>query len=127
MTSTSPTLHLAHPQPVAWNAVVEPLAKEFNLKQVSYDEWMTCLEKSGRGLSAESEVEMMRRNPALKLFEFFKDAQAFAGRSPEAMGLPQMDVTKAQKAAPSLRELPQLSGKDALSWVGYWRRFGFLQ
>lgn len=124
--STSSTLHLAHPRPVGWSAVVEPLAHEFKLDQVSYDDWMTRLEKSGRGLSAESEVEMMRRNPALKIFDFFKDAQNGMGRSPEAMGLPQMDVTEAQVSAPSLRTLPQLSGRDAMNWVGYWKKSGFL-
>jgi hypothetical protein len=106
---------------------MSPLAKEFNLEEVTYDEWMARLEKSGRGLSAESEVEMMRHNPALKIFDFFKDAQHGANRSPEGMGLPQMDVTEAQKSAPLLRSLPQLSGNDAMSWVGYWRRIGFLQ
>ncbi|KIP01948.1 hypothetical protein PHLGIDRAFT_319891 [Phlebiopsis gigantea 11061_1 CR5-6] len=125
-TSKSSTLHLAHPRPVAWSAVVEPLATEFNLAQVSYDEWMARLEKSGRGLSAESEVAMMRHNPALKIFDFFKDAQNGIDRSPEAMALPQMDVTEAQVSAPSLRTLPQLSGRDAMNWVAYWRKLGFL-
>ncbi|EKM51191.1 uncharacterized protein PHACADRAFT_263199 [Phanerochaete carnosa HHB-10118-sp] len=127
MTASASTLHLAHPRPVEWRAVTVPLADAFGLEQVSYDEWMARLEKSGRGLSAESEVEMMRHNPALKLFDFFKEAQTFAGRSPEAMGLPQMDVTEAQKAAPSLRVMPQFSGKDAMNWVGYWKRIGSLQ
>ncbi|GJE93538.1 acetyl-CoA synthetase-like protein [Phanerochaete sordida] len=123
----APTLHLAHPRPVAWRAVTAPIAAEFGLEEVSYDAWMARLEKSGRGLSAAEEVDMMRRNPALKLFEFFKEAQDFAGRSPEAMGLPQMDVSEAQEAAPSLRALPQLSDKDAMSWVGYWKKIGHLE
>lgn len=125
-TSKSSTLHLAHPRPASWRAVVGPVGKEFNLEEVSYDEWMDRLEKSGRGLSAESEVEMMRHNPALKIFDFFKDAQHGADRSPEAMGLPMMDVTEAQKSAPSLRKLPLMSGRDAMNWVGYWRRIGFM-
>ena len=125
-TSKSSTLHLAPPRPVAWDAVVKPLAEEFNLEEVSYDDWMARLEKSGRGLSAESEVEMMRHNPALKIFDFFKDAQNAIDRSPEAMGLPQMDVTEAQDSAPSLRGLTLLSGRDTMNWVGYWRKIGFL-
>lgn len=106
--------------------MAEPLAAEFKLAQTSYDDWMTRLEKSGRGLSAESEVEMMRHNPALKIFDFFKDAQNGMGRSPEAMALPQMDVTEAQVSAPSLRTLPLLSGEDAMNWVAYWKEGGFL-
>lgn len=125
-TSKSSTLHLAHPQPVAWRAVIKPLAEEFNMETVSYDDWMVRLEKSGRGLSAESEVEMMRHNPALKIFDFFKDAQGGIDRSPEAMGLPQMDVTEAQNSAPSLRTLSLLSGHDAMNWIRYWRKIGFL-
>ena len=103
-----------------------PLADEYKLDQVSYDDWMARLEKSGRGLSAESEVEMMRRNPALKIFDFFKDAQNGMGRSPEAMGLPLMDVSVAAKVSRSLRDAPMLTVKDALRWLCYWRDVRFI-
>ena len=69
---------------------------------------------------------MMRRNPALKLLGFFRDGAEGEQRSPEAMGLPLLDVTLAKGAAPSLRTLHQLTAEDALSWVAYWRRIGHL-
>lgn len=121
-------LHLAHPRPVKWSAIMVPVARRLGLRIVSFDEWYGLLEKSGAGLGADSEVEMMQRNPALKILEFFAHAKAQMGASPEAMGLPVLDVSMAQKAAPSLGPdaLPQLSATDALKWIAYWGSIGAL-
>lgn len=125
-TSTFPNLHLAHPYPTSWESVCAPIAKEFSLQSVPYSTWLARLEKSGRGLNADAEVEMMRRNPALKFIGFFRDGAEGAQRSSEAMGLPLLDVSLAKEAAPSLQTLQQLTSEDALSWVAYWRRVGHL-
>lgn len=123
---TNDILHLAHPRPVHWHAVMEPVSKYLGLPLVPYDEWYARLEKSAEGLRADSEVELMRKNPALKILEFFGNAKAKMEDSPEAMGLPMLSVTHAEKAAPSLgpEALPQLTGADALRWIEYWKRLG---
>ncbi|GJE93572.1 acetyl-CoA synthetase-like protein [Phanerochaete sordida] len=46
----------------------------------------------------------------------------------EALGLPKLAVVEAMKVAPSLDEehLPQLTEKDALHWLQYWKAIGYL-
>lgn len=71
----------------------------------------------------------MLDNPAVMLQDFFAhESSAEAQREPEAMGMRTLDVKKALNVAPALSEenLPQLNEKDALLWVAYWRRIGFL-
>lgn len=123
-------LHLAHPRPVAWSAVMGPLAEQLHLPLVSYDEWLARLTRSGEGFyhDADSEVEAMRHNPALKILDFFTNLKAAPTASPEAMGLPPLDTSEAQRIAPALspKKLPKLSGQDAVSWIAYWKKIGFL-
>lgn len=126
-------LHLVHPSPTRWNTVCSPIAEDFGLERVPYTTWLARLEKSGRGLNAEAEVVMMRRNPALKILQFFRDgaSSAKAGREdgsdvPEAMGLPHLDVTDAKQAAPSLRTLPPLSESDVRGWLKFWKSVGHI-
>lgn len=125
--ANAPYLHLVHPRPVKWSTIMEPMAKTLDLPIVSYDEWVTRLEKSGDGLTADEEVEVMRLNPALKVIDTFIQGRATTS-SPEAMGLPQLAVTQAEKVSPSLaaERLPQLTVQDALRWVAYWKSIGFL-
>ncbi|THG97397.1 hypothetical protein EW026_g4592 [Hermanssonia centrifuga] len=126
--SDVPNMHLGHPRPVSWSAIMGPVAKSLNLPLVPYNEWFALLEKSGEGLDADSEVEMMHQNPGLKLLDFFRDTLDATSSSIEAAGLPPLDVTEALKVAPSLDSdrLAQMSGDDSLRWVGYWQKTGFL-
>ena len=91
-----------------------------------FDEWYAALAKSIDGLHADSEVEMTKHNPALKILDFFAAANEKMHQSEEAMGLPRLDTSLAQRMAPSLGpdKLKQLSADDALSWVRYWQRVG---
>lgn len=129
----SSKLHLVHPSPTRWNTVCSPIADEFELERVSYTVWLARLEKSGRGLSAEAEVTMMRRNPALKILQFFREGGSGVNASgeggvkvPEAMGLPHLEVTEATQAAPSLRTLPPLSESDVRAWLEFWKGVGHI-
>lgn len=47
----------------------------------------------------------------------------------EALGLPRLSVSEAERAAPSLRPetLPQLTEQDAMKWLQYWRSIGYLR
>ncbi|KAG8908187.1 hypothetical protein FRB99_008730 [Tulasnella sp. 403] len=125
--SEADVLHLAHPRPVAWTEVFGPISKALGVPLVSYDEWLRKLDESLG--SAPSEVEAAKENPALRLIDFFRSNNA--GTPPpgrEAGGLPKLATDIAVQVAPCLTEeqLPPLSERDALSWVEYWQKTGFL-
>lgn len=121
-------LHLIHPRPMHWSSIMEPLAQALGLLVVPYDEWIERLEQSGERLTADEEVEIMWQNPALKLIGTFIRAKMAPSTCREAMGVPHLDSTQAQRVSPSLtpQALPQLSTNDALQWVAYWKRIGYL-
>lgn len=121
----APTLHLAHLQPVAWNTVCKPIAEALCLPLVSYNQWLNLLTKSDEDVGAGTRVEVMHRNPALKIVDFFADAERRAGAL-EAMGMPRMDASVAAGVAPSLQNLPVLTAEDALRWLECWRRVRFI-
>lgn len=108
---------------------MKPLANSFGLRTVSFDEWVSLLEKSGENLSADAEVEVPRHNPALKIIDTFIQGRDVGDISEEVLGLPHLDTTNAKKASSSLASdnlLPQLSANDALRWVSCWKSIGFL-
>lgn len=123
-------LHLVHPRPVPWHSIIEPMAGLLCLPLVPYVEWVSRLQQSREGLSATEEVESMQMNPALKIVDTFLEGKVAmeTSMSTEAMGLPQLEVTKAAKASPSLTpdQLPQQTAGDALRWITYWKDIGFL-
>lgn len=121
-------LHLLHPRPVSWASIMEPLAKVLGLGIVPFEEWVNRLEKSGEDLTADKEVEVMRQNPALKIIGTFIRAKLAPPMCREAMGIPHLDSTQAQRVSSSLapERLPELTVSDALRWVEYWKSIGFL-
>ena len=123
--SEIPFLHLAHPHPVAWSIILDPIARELGLARMTFDAWLCALEKSGEGLSAEDEVQATRENPALKLLSFFAQGTGDRG-STGAFGIQALDVTNARKASRTLNDLPPLAEGDVMNWLSYWRRIGFL-
>ena len=118
--SSYPVLHLAHPRPVAWNTILSTVSHALDLPLVPYSEWIQTLKKSREGLSAQQETDAYQANPALKLLDFFTSANVNA--LGEALGVPNMDLTKAVKAAPALSEdnLPQLNEVNVSRWLAYW-------
>ena len=117
-------LHLAHPRPVPWQAIVTPISESQKLALVSYDEWLGRLRESAEGLKSldsERAMQQMAVNPALRLLDFFSSVKGGTSKG-EAMGMCQMDMTRALEVAPSLSEgeLPRLTVKDVLSWMAYW-------
>lgn len=141
--SPTPVLHLAHPKPVPWSAVFEPIAKNLDLPFVPFEKWLDLLEKSGDPVQQKqdghvpngnahaatmlSPEEMMMKNPALTIVDFFRAVRS-APEAAEAMGIIGMDVSQSKRVAPALHEehLGQLGERDALSWLQYWRGVGFL-
>lgn len=118
-------LHLAHPYSIPWSVILDSVAQELSLPQVPFDQWLSALEKSGEGLSAESEVEMTRDNPALKLLDFFTQGTGTLGMR-GAFNIQALDVSNARRVSRTLNKLSPLTGDAARSWISYWRRTGFL-
>ncbi len=123
--SSVANLHLAHPRPVSWSTIMEPIAQHLALDLVPYDEWFAQLEKKSSGLGADAEVEMLRQFPAAKILDFFSHEKSNS-ISVEAMGIPRLDVSEAQRISTTLQKLPPLTGDDALRWVAYWKQAGLL-
>ncbi|RPD77018.1 acetyl-CoA synthetase-like protein [Lentinus tigrinus ALCF2SS1-7] len=122
--SPEPFLHLIHPHPPRWHDVIAPIAEQFNVPLVSYEQWISALEKSVEAGSA-AEIEAMRQNPALRLLPFYKSAkQAVDGR--EALGLVSLSTEKATKVSKSLAQMPMLGAERAKMWVAAWKSSGFL-
>lgn len=177
-------LHLAHPRPILWNTLFEPVRAKYNLGLVPYNHWFAKLAASaeditgtcdpaegGNGTSSPpssddsdtastisasevaASIELSARatqygrlaemstvlalNPAVKLLSFFSAYNNStslslndSSSSEEAMGLPQLDVTKsvtlAAKDSLSVERLPCLGPADMLRWLNYWERTGFL-
>ena len=123
--SDAPYLHLIHPCAVSWPTIAEPVAQEFGLQHVSLDKWISLLDASGDGLDADSEVEMARVNPALKLLEFFSACRS-SEHAQIAVGLRGLDVSRALSECATLRSARPLTAEDVMAWVAYWKRHDFL-
>ena len=119
--SPYPTLHIAHPHPVPWTDLFRPLAEQLGVPLVPYAKWLEALQSSLQ--SGEDEVELQRKNPALRLLGFFSYARLSDEYEP--IGLAKLSIAKALEVAPALNIRP-LNGEDAKTWVDAWARAGFL-
>ncbi|KAI0691830.1 hypothetical protein BC835DRAFT_1278821 [Cytidiella melzeri] len=128
-------IHLAHPRPVSWKTLFEPVAKRYNLQPVSFSTWFSKLAETAA--TTEDEHPVLDENPAVKLLSFYSTCNdaieaALQEHRPfvEAMALPQLDVTKsvtvAAKESLSTEKLKSLGPDDMLRWLGYWERTRFL-
>ena len=116
------TLHIAHPHPIPWTNLFRPIADHFAVPLVPYSQWLEALKSSLK--SGEDEVELQRKNPALRLLGFFSHAKF--GEEYEPIGLSKISISKAVEVAPAL-DIPALSEEeDAKKWIGAWIANGFL-
>ncbi|KAI0758574.1 hypothetical protein BD413DRAFT_618049 [Trametes elegans] len=83
--SPEPFVHLVHPQPVPWRAVIAPVGAELGVPLVSHSEWLSALQKSVEAAGTD-EVELMKANPALCLLPFYRGCRASPEREPFGMG-----------------------------------------
>lgn len=118
-------LHLVHPQPISWDVIIAALQKELALPLVSYDQWLTSLERLKADSGTQDGNELLDRYPSLKILDFFIDGGKENGSS-EAMGMPSLDSTGAQESSATLRKAMPLSEGDVLSWLSYWRKREFV-
>jgi hypothetical protein len=117
-------LHLVHPRPVSWTSLISPIAQAIGVPLVSFPEWLAALNQSMDDTSI-SGVEHMRRNPALRLIDFFRHADLDEDREP--LGVARLDTKLAVKVSNTLNfSMNVLGDKDADRWVEAWRRSGFI-
>ncbi len=121
--SNEQILHLVSPNPIPWRTFLVPFSEALGVPLVPFATWVEAMENDLK--SAElSEVELMKRNPGLRLLPTYRSAKSTTGDE-EPLGVIRMDTTKAKKAAPSLNGVRM--GPDWVDkWVGYWRSSGFL-
>lgn len=122
--SPHPFVHLVHPHPATWHDLISPIAKELGVPLVSYEEWLSALQK-GVSEGDAAEVELMKQNQALRLLPFFKGAKA-SSADREPLGLVYLSTEKATAVSEALANLPQLDAERAKGWVAAWKRAGFL-
>ncbi|KAF8514478.1 hypothetical protein JB92DRAFT_2789445 [Gautieria morchelliformis] len=119
-------VHIVHPRPVPWEAVIGHMANTLTVPVIPYDEWLARLEASPRT------DEDLHRNPALHLIDFYRasavpgDIEAVQDR--EAMGIAMYKTTVTAAEAPSLStsRLTRLGRDEVESWIGYWKSKGVL-
>ena len=116
--SPEPILHLVNPNPVPFQLFLKPLAHALNVPLVPYDEWLSRLQDSLKDTSL-SEVEHLKRNPALRLLDYYRSRWSNDGRDMS------LDTSKAVKISPSLLDMP-LSPDLIERWLASWRESGFL-
>lgn len=118
-------LHLVHPRPVPWSSLMEPIARALEVPLVTYSHWFSALEACLHDTSL-SEIEQMRSNPALRLLNFFRNAD-LSGEDKEPLGVARLATDQAVQISATLNSgIKQLGGQDANNWVEAWRRHGFI-
>lgn len=120
--SIEPVLHLISPNPVPWRTFLVPFSEELGVPLVPLTTWIEAMEENLRS-TEYSEVELMKRNPGLRLLSTYRSAISSGDEEP--LNVIRLDTSKAKKAAPSLNGVkmgPDWVGK----WVRYWRSSGFL-
>ncbi|KAI0759162.1 hypothetical protein BC629DRAFT_1584384 [Irpex lacteus] len=122
-TELSP-LHLAHPRPILWNTLFEPVRAKYNLGLVPYNHWFAKLAASAEDITEMSTV--LALNPAVKLLSFFSAYNNSTSLSlNDSTGCHQECDAGCQKSL-SVERLPCLGPADMLRWLNYWERTGFL-
>lgn len=120
--SSARTLHLVHPRPVPWKAIIAPIAEELGVPLVPHTEWLAALEQCAvEGDSADQvDVDAMRENPALRLLDFFRAQGGGVGSGAH------LSTAEAEQISEELARMPELTPGDARRWVAAWRASGFL-
>ncbi|KAI0773189.1 acetyl-CoA synthetase-like protein [Trametes elegans] len=122
--SPEPFVHLVHPRPVSWRAVIAPVAAELGVPLVSHSEWLSALQKSVDAAGAD-EVELMKANPALRLLPFYRGCRASPEREP--FGMVYLSTTTSAVVSQALADLPVLDVGWVKQWLEGWQCTRYLQ
>jgi hypothetical protein len=117
-----PVLHVAHPHPISWKSIIEPLAQTLSAEIVDYRQWVAVLENQlSDGVVSAVDI---KRNPALRLLNFFKSIEIEEHTEP--VGVPRLSVAKAVTISPTLASAEPLQPRDVEGWVEAWRKRQFI-
>ncbi|KAF8878687.1 hypothetical protein CPB84DRAFT_1793984, partial [Gymnopilus junonius] len=128
--SLSTIIHLIHPRPTPWKSLANCIASDLSIPLVPFSQWLETLEQHGKSKSGDHiEVDDMRRIPALRLLQFFKDMSVKIEDSPAAFGFPCLASEMGVGLSPTLSSMHirQLDKTDVNRWLGYWRNVGFIK
>jgi thioester reductase-like protein len=115
------TLHMVHPRPTTWRAVMDPLAALLGVPLVPYKEWFARLKATAEFASDAPEAIPA----ALKLLDFFQHGLKPVSNR-ESMGL--LPKVVSQKGARAWRRpyVQPLGAAEAKLWIRYWHQVGFI-
>ncbi|EIN14664.1 acetyl-CoA synthetase-like protein [Punctularia strigosozonata HHB-11173 SS5] len=125
--ASQPVLHLAHPRPVTWSALLKPIAEDLAVPIVPYRDWLGRLKAHAVDDHATGDhrtADKTAAHPAVQLLQFFQEAAATPDREP--LGVPRLDTSEAVQVSSSLKKLAPLKPQDARLWMKSWRERGFL-
>ncbi len=108
-------VHLTSPRPVAWSDIFKPIAAKLKVPLVPASEWLERL----RADAARSESQSRGHESAHALIDFF---EATFSEKEVLFG-----TENVVKVSPSLRNMQPLGEEDALKWLEFWDKLGFLQ
>ncbi len=120
--SNEQVLHLVSPNPIPWRTFLVPFSEALGVPLFPLATWIEAMEKDLQS-SEHSEVELMDRNPGLRLLPTFRSANSAGDKEP--LNVVRLDTTRAKKAAPSLNDV-RLGSDWVEKWVNYWGTSGFL-
>jgi hypothetical protein len=117
-------LHLAHPNPIPWNTVVERMASIMKVALVPYSDWLARLESER--IAFDRQVTMKRgsigsakRPAAFQLLDIVY-RNMHVDSEPEAF-LPKLSTEITGRVVPTLANIRQLSVHDVDKWMAYWK------
>ncbi|GLB41023.1 putative acetyl-CoA synthetase-like protein [Lyophyllum shimeji] len=122
-------LHLVHPSATPWSQLFKHISELLDIPLVSYATWLAALEASESSADGKAPNAKSVANPALRLLDFFKSAdKSLPSDEADAFGFPRLSTKVAALVAPSFgsANLLPLGRSDVESWLGYWKRIGFL-
>ncbi|KAJ7656834.1 putative aminoadipate reductase, partial [Mycena polygramma] len=104
-------VNFVHPRPVAWDRILEAIAKDAQLPLIPFPDWVQQLQIRAAAATAED----FKPVPGLKLLDFFR------------VGVPgivqrEFSTLKAQVLSEAMRSLEPLTEEDAKRWMSYWRQ-----
>lgn len=129
--STSPIVHLVHPDPAPWADFAETVSSELRVPLVPYSEWLRRLEE--RALSSEDDSDAEESLPAAKILPFFRQAATGMEDSQggkEAMGLATLDISCAMRESVTMRDMGsmrRIGVEEVKMWLEDWRSRGYLE
>lgn len=114
--SDEPILHLVHPYTVPWDIITNTASDILDVPIIPYKEWVSKLHVAAK----DADSEAPKRNPAIKLLQFFENDLAEESNIVIA-------TEKAVAVSPTLRMARKLRREDVEMWIGYWKTVGLLR